>query len=234
VSSIKVAEAAKVIEFTQRDLNIALVNELALIFEKLNIDTQEVLEAAGTKWNFLPFRPGLVGGHCIGVDPYYLAYKAEQVGHHAKVILSGREINDTMPLFIVKKLIKEMVNQNFAIKGACVSVFGITFKENVPDIRNTKVVDIIHELSDYGVEVQVCDPIADANEVKKNYGITLTPIQALKPAEAVVFAVPHKELLQKDWNTFFTLLLKERGIVFDIKSVISKGSLNKNVRHIRL
>ena len=234
VSSIKVAEAAKVIENTQRDLNIALVNELALIFEKLNIDTQEVLEAAGTKWNFLPFRPGLVGGHCIGVDPYYLTYKAEQVGHHAKVILSGREINDTMPLFIVKKLIKEMVNQNFAIKGACVSVFGITFKENVPDIRNTKVVDIIHELSDYGVEVQVCDPIADANEVKKNYGITLTPIQALKPAEAVVFAVPHKELLQKDWNTFFTLLLKERGIVFDIKSVISKGSLNKKTRHIRL
>ena len=192
-STIKVAEAAKVIENTQRDLNIALMNELALIFERLGIDTNEVLDAAGTKWNFLKFRPGLVGGHCIGVDPYYLTHKAEKVGYIPQVILAGRRINDSMGKFIARQTIKEIIRAGHNIVGCRVTILGLTFKEDCPDVRNTRVVDIIKELEEYGVEVQVCDPQADAVETKHEYGVTLTSLKALKPAVAVVVAVAHAE-----------------------------------------
>ena len=172
-TSIKVAEGSKVIENCQRDLNIAFVNELSLIFEKLNIDTSSVLEAAGTKWNFLGFRPGLVGGHCIGVDPYYLTYKAEEVGYNPQVILSGRRINDSMGAYIAKKVVKLMINKGQTIKNSNVLMLGITFKENCPDIRNSKAVDVYNELIDFGVNVSVYDPWADSNEVKRNYGFDL-------------------------------------------------------------
>ena len=192
-STIKVAEAAKVIENTQRDLNIALMNELALIFERLGIDTNEVLDAAGTKWNFLKFRPGLVGGHCIGVDPYYLTHKAEKVGYIPQVILAGRRINDSMGKFIAGQTVKEMIRAGHNIVGGRVTILGLTFKEDCPDVRNTRVIDIIRELEEYGVEVQVCDPQADAGEAKHEYGVTLTPFGELKPAVAVVVAVAHAE-----------------------------------------
>ena len=192
-STIKVAEAAKVIENTQRDLNIALMNELALIFDRLGIDTNEVLDAAGTKWNFLKFRPGLVGGHCIGVDPYYLTHKAEKVGYIPQVILAGRRINDSMGKFIARQTIKEIIRAGHNIVGCRVTILGLTFKEDCPDVRNTRVVDIIKELEEYGVEVQVCDPQADAVETKHEYGVTLTSLKALKPAVAVVVAVAHAE-----------------------------------------
>ena len=192
-STIKVAEAAKVIENTQRDLNIALMNELALIFDRLGIDTNEVLDAAGTKWNFLKFRPGLVGGHCIGVDPYYLTHKAEKVGYIPQVILAGRRINDSMGKFIARQTIKEIIRAGHNIVGCRVTILGLTFKEDCPDVRNTRVVDIIKELEEYGVEVQVCDPQADAVETKHEYGVTLTSLKALKPAVAVVGAVAHAE-----------------------------------------
>jgi len=192
-SSIKVAEAAKVIENTQRDLNIALMNELALIFDRIGIDTTEVLEAAGTKWNFLPFMPGLVGGHCIGIDPYYLTHMAEKVGYIPQVILSGRRINDGMGKFIAQRTVKEMIRAGHNILGATVTVLGLTFKEDCPDLRNSKVVDIIRELEDYGVSVQVSDPLADPAEAEHEYGIRLTPLQELKPAAAVILAVAHKE-----------------------------------------
>jgi len=194
VSSIKVAEAAKVIENTQRDLNIALMNELAVIFNMLDLDTLEVLEAAGTKWNFLSFRPGLVGGHCIGVDPYYLTYKAEMLGYHPQVILAGRRINDSMGKYIAEQTIKQMIRAGCQIKGARVNVLGITFKEDVPDIRNSKVVDLIVELQSYGVDVQVYDPVADAHEVRHEYGIELCSWELLPPAEAIVVAVAHRVL----------------------------------------
>ncbi len=192
VSSIKVAEAAKVIENTQRDLNIALMNELAVIFNMLDLDTVEVLEAAGTKWNFLPFRPGLVGGHCIGVDPYYLTYKAEMLGYHPQVILAGRRINDSMGKYIAEQTVKQMIQAGSSIKGAKVNVLGVTFKENVPDVRNSKVFDLIAELKAYGVEVFVHDPVADADEVLREYGIALTAWDALPQADAMVMAVAHK------------------------------------------
>jgi len=192
-SSIRVAEAAKVIENTQRDLNIALMNELALIFDRIGIDTTEVLEAAGTKWNFLPFTPGLVGGHCIGIDPYYLTHMAEKVGYIPQVILSGRRINDGMGKFIAQRTVKEMIHSGHNILGATVTVLGLTFKENCPDLRNSKVVDIIRELEDYGVSVQVSDPLADPVEAEHEYGVKLTPLQELKPAAAIVLAVAHKE-----------------------------------------
>jgi len=194
VSSIKVAEAAKVIENTQRDLNIALMNELAVIFNMLDLDTLEVLEAAGTKWNFLSFRPGLVGGHCIGVDPYYLTYKAEMLGYHPQVILAGRRINDSMGKYIAEQTIKQMIRAGSQIKGAKVIVLGITFKEDVPDIRNSKVVDLIVELQSYGVEVHVYDPVAEAQEVHHEYGIDLCSWERLPRAEAIVVAVAHRAL----------------------------------------
>jgi len=190
-SSIKVAEAAKVIENTQRDLNIALMNELAIIFDRMGIDTGEVLEAAGTKWNFLPFRPGLVGGHCIGVDPYYLTFKAQALGIAPRVILAGRAINDGMGRFIAQACIKGLIDGGVLVKGARVGILGFTFKENVPDLRNTRVIDVVAELADYGVEVLVHDPMADADEARVEYGIALSDLAALRSLDALILAVPH-------------------------------------------
>jgi UDP-N-acetyl-D-galactosamine dehydrogenase len=192
-SSIKVAEAAKVIENTQRDLNIALMNELAVIFDRMGIDTLEVLEAAGTKWNFLPFRPGLVGGHCIGVDPYYLTFKAQALGFSPKVILAGRSINDAVGKFIAETCVKKLIAGDVKVKGARVGVLGFTFKENVPDLRNTKVIDVVRELEDYGIEVLTTDPMADTDEARHEYGIELSPLAALRDLDALILAVAHKE-----------------------------------------
>ncbi|MBI5626768.1 MAG: nucleotide sugar dehydrogenase [Nitrosomonadales bacterium] len=218
-SSIKVAEAAKVIENTQRDLNIALMNELALIFDKIGIDTLEVLQAAGTKWNFLPFRPGLVGGHFIGVDPYYLTHKAEMLGYHPQVILAGRRINDGMAAYVAQQTIKQMIHNGGNVKGAKVIVLGLTFKENCPDLRNSKVADVVKELQDFGCEVSVHDPIADSAEAVHEYGINLTPWEKLpEQADAIVAAVSHTEYTSQP---VFQLLakLKSGGVFIDIKSV---------------
>src|SRR5688572_24733024 len=198
-SSMKVAEAAKVIENSQRDINIAFVNELALIFERVGIDTHEVLEAAGTKWNFLPFKPGLVGGHCIGVDPYYLTHKAESLGYHPEVILSGRRINDNMGAHIANCVIKLMARQDIAINKANVLVLGVTFKENCPDIRNSRVVDVIHELKSFGTQVDIYDPHADAAEVHHEYGLDIVQTPE-KKYDAIVLAVGHKEFRDLDWK----------------------------------
>jgi UDP-N-acetyl-D-glucosamine/UDP-N-acetyl-D-galactosamine dehydrogenase len=192
-ASIKVAEAAKVIENSQRDINIAFMNELSIIFNKMGIDTKAVLEAAGTKWNFLNFSPGLVGGHCIGVDPYYLTYKAEQMGYHSQIILSGRKINDDMGKYIAESIVKKMIKANKQINGAKVAIFGITFKENCPDVRNTKVVDVIKELEEYGVDVKVVDPQADKEDLWREYRINLSEVEDIKEMNAVIFAVPHDE-----------------------------------------
>nr|WP_289037951.1 nucleotide sugar dehydrogenase [uncultured Allobacillus sp.] len=192
-ASIKVAEAAKVIENSQRDINIAFMNELSIIFNKMGIDTKAVLEAAGTKWNFLNFSPGLVGGHCIGVDPYYLTYKAEQMGYHSQIILSGRKINDDMGKYVAESTVKKMIKANKQINGAKVAIFGVTFKENCPDVRNTKVVDVIKELEEYGVDVKVVDPQADKEDLWREYRITLCEIEDIKEMDAVIFAVPHDE-----------------------------------------
>jgi UDP-N-acetyl-D-glucosamine/UDP-N-acetyl-D-galactosamine dehydrogenase len=192
-ASIKVAEAAKVIENSQRDINIAFMNELSIIFNKMGIDTKAVLEAAGTKWNFLNFSPGLVGGHCIGVDPYYLTYKAEQMGYHSQIILSGRKINDDMGKYIAESIVKKMIKANKQINGAKVAIFGITFKENCPDVRNTKVVDVIKELEEYGVDVKVVDPQADKEDLWREYRINLSEVEDIKEMDAVIFAVPHDE-----------------------------------------
>ena len=212
-SSIKVAEAAKVIENAQRDINIAFVNELAMIFERMGIDTHEVLEAASTKWNFLPFKPGLVGGHCIGVDPYYLTYKAESLGYHPEVILAGRRINDNMGAHVASRVIKLMAKNELPIYNAKILVLGITFKENCPDIRNSKVVDVINELKGYGTEVDIYDPEADAKEVMEEYGLELIE-KPSKPYHAIVLAVGHevfKSLI--DLN----VLKSKNAVVFDIK-----------------
>jgi UDP-N-acetyl-D-galactosamine dehydrogenase len=216
-SSIKVAEAAKVIENTQRDLNIALINELAVIFDMLGLDTQEVLQAAGTKWNFLPFRPGLVGGHCIGVDPYYLTYKAEMAGYHPQVILAGRHINDGMAKFIAEKTVKEIIKAGFHVKGAKVNMLGLTFKENCPDIRNSKVADMIRELQSYGVEVHVHDPLADPQEALHEYGVKLDDWDELPRAHAIVAAVSHKELMRRSLAEFQEKVV-ENGCFIDVKS----------------
>jgi len=192
-SSIKVAEAAKVIENTQRDLNIALINELAIIFNRIGIDTLEVLQAAGTKWNFLPFRPGLVGGHCIGVDPYYLTYKAEMLGYHPEVILAGRRINDNMGKFIAEQTIKQVIRNGRPVKGAKIIVLGLTFKEDVPDLRNSHVIDVIDELKSYGVQVFVHDPVPDPEEARHEYGLELTSWEELPTADAMVVAVAHRQ-----------------------------------------
>lgn len=216
-SSIKVAEAAKVIENTQRDLNIALMNELAIIFDKIGIDTLEVLKAAGTKWNFLPFRPGLVGGHCIGVDPYYLTHKAEMVGYHPQVILAGRRINDGMAKFVAEKTVKSMIAAGFHIKGGLVNVLGLTFKENCTDLRNSKVADIVLELESYGLEVHVYDPIASSAEALGEYGIALKSWDELRPADALVAAVSHQEILAKPLAELAGKLNKG-GCFIDVKS----------------
>jgi len=216
-SSIKVAEAAKVIENTQRDLNIALMNELAIIFDRLGIDTTEVLEAAGTKWNFLKFKPGLVGGHCIGVDPYYLTHKAEMLGYHPQVILAGRRINDGMGKFIAEKTVKLMIQAGINIKGARVNVLGLTFKENCPDLRNSKVADVVRELREYNCDVFVHDPIAEPNEVQHEYGIELTPWDRLPVADAIVAAVSHMEYLAMLLDDILTRI-KPEGVFVDVKS----------------
>ncbi len=214
-SSIKVAEAAKVIENSQRDINIAFVNELALIFERIGIDTNEVLEAACTKWNFLPFKPGLVGGHCIGVDPYYLTHKAESLGYHSQVILAGRKINDNMGIYIANCVIKLMAKQDIAINKARVLVLGVTFKEDCPDIRNSRVIDVINELKSYGTQVEIYDPHADPAEVKHEYGVST--ISAPKGSyDAIVLAVSHKEFRELDWKA----LKHERTIVYDVKGFL--------------
>ncbi len=223
-SSIRVAEAAKVIENTQRDLNIALINELAIIFDKLGLDTLEVLEAAGTKWNFLPFRPGLVGGHCIGVDPYYLTYKAEMIGYHPQVILAGRRINDGMGKFIAEQTVKQMIAGGSPIKGAKINVLGLTFKEDVPDLRNSRVVDVIHELQTYGVDVAVHDPVADAADAHEEYGFTLTDWDALPVADAVVLAVTHQDYLRRPVRDYVAML-RRGGCFVDVKSRFNRQEL---------
>ena len=225
-SSIKVAEAAKVIENTQRDLNIALMNELSIIFDKIGIDTLEVLQAAGTKWNFLPFRPGLVGGHCIGVDPYYLTHKAEMLGYHPQVILAGRRINDGMAKFVAEKTVKSMIAAGFPIKGSKVNVLGLTFKENCPDLRNSKVVDIVLELQSYGVEVHVHDPVAAPEDAQHEYGIDLKSWADLPRADAVVAAVPHKQLLSTPL-TEIQSKLKDNGCFIDVKSLYDQSALRE-------
>lgn len=225
-SSIKVAEAAKVIENTQRDLNIALMNELAIIFDKVGIDTLEVLKAAGTKWNFLPFRPGLVGGHCIGVDPYYLTHKAEMIGYHPQVILAGRRINDGMAKFVAEKTVKSMISSGFHVKGSKVNVVGLTFKENCPDLRNSKVADIVHELESYGCEVHVYDPVADADEAKHEYNIKLESWDDLPKADALVVAVAHKEVLGRSLVDF-QQKLNDGGCFIDVKSQFDPKAISE-------
>ena len=222
--SIKVAEAAKVIENAQRDINIAFVNELALIFDRLGIDTLEVLEAAGTKWNFLPFRPGLVGGHCIGVDPYYLTYKAKEVGYHPEVILAGRRINDEMGIYVANKVVKLMIHKGHTIKGSHVLVLGITFKENCPDIRNSRVIDVVNELKEFGVHVDVHDPWADNEEVQREYGFALTQNPKLGDYEAIVVAVGHKQFKDLDFNE-----AKENAVIFDIKGILPKERVDNRL-----
>lgn len=217
-SSLKVAEAAKVIENSQRDLNIAFVNELALIFERIGIDTHEVLEAAGTKWNFLPFKPGLVGGHCIGVDPYYLTHKAEGLGYRPEVILSGRRINDNMGIYIASRVVKLMAQADLPIRAGRVLMLGMTFKENCPDIRNSKVADVVHELTTYGVQVDVYDPHADPEEVKHEYGLSLVSSPG-KAYDGIVLAVGHEEFKQLPWNTLKT----DKTVVFDVKGFLDKS-----------
>jgi len=225
VSSLKVAEAAKVIENTQRDLNIALMNELAVIFNILGLDTLEVLEAAGTKWNFLPFRPGLVGGHCIGVDPYYLTYKAEMLGYHPEVILAGRRINDGMGKFIAEQTVKQLIQAGSYIKGAKVNVLGITFKENVPDLRNSKAWDLITELRAYGVHVFVHDPVADADEARQEYGIELVPWESLPQADAVIVAVAHQAFLSRPHSAYVEQL-KHGGCFIDVRAQFDCAKLS--------
>jgi UDP-N-acetyl-D-galactosamine dehydrogenase len=230
-SSIKVAEAAKVIENTQRDLNIALMNELAIIFDKIGIDTLEVLEAAGTKWNFLPFRPGLVGGHCIGVDPYYLTHKAEMLGYHPQVILAGRRINDGMGKFIAEQTIKQMIAAGSHVKGAKVNVLGLTFKENCPDLRNSRVIDVINELRTYGVEVSVHDPVPSKDEARHEYGIELKEWDQLPRADAIVAAVAHKEFLKRDPKDF-SAKLAGNGCFVDVKSQFDTSVLRDAGIHV--
>ena len=220
-SSIKVAEAAKVIENSQRDINIAFVNELSKIFNLLKIDTAEVLEAAGTKWNFLPFKPGLVGGHCIGVDPYYLAQKAQEVGYNPEIILSGRRINDGMGEYVASRVVKELVKKDIQIKGAKVCVLGITFKENCPDIRNTKVLDVVTELKSYGTAVEVFDPLVDKNEVRKEYGLQLVD-ELSNDYSAVVLAVAHNEFMKLDLSS----IRKDNSVLYDVKSVLPKDQVD--------
>ena len=230
-SSIKAAEAAKVIENTQRDLNIALMNELAIIFHKLGIDTLEVLQAAGTKWNFLPFRPGLVGGHCIGVDPYYLTHKAERIGYHPEVILAGRRINDSMGKYVAEQTIKQIIQAGHSVNGSHVIVLGLTFKEDCSDSRNTRVIDVVNELKTYGVQVWVHDPVVDVEEARHEYGLELHAWEALPKAKAIVAAVAHKEFLAKKMEEYVGKL--ERGGCFiDVKSRFDAAAFTTAGLHV--
>ena len=226
-SSIKVAEAAKVIENTQRDLNIALTNELSVIFERLGIDTLDVLEAAGSKWNFLPFRPGLVGGHCIGVDPYYLTHKAEQVGYHPQVILAGRQINDGMAKYMVKKVIQKMLINGIDVTKSSVGVLGITFKENCPDVRNSKITDVVSELKNWGVNVIVTDPWADPIEVKRTYGITLGKVDRQNQVDSLIVAVGHDEYRALDSEVLRSFCKGSAPVLADVKSLYDRKALGE-------
>jgi len=220
-SSIKVAEAAKVIENSQRDINIAFVNELSMIFHRMGLDTSEVLEAAGTKWNFLPFKPGLVGGHCIGVDPYYLTHKAQALGYHPEIILAGRRLNDNMGAHVANEVVKLMIGKNIAVRGAAVLVLGMTFKENCPDIRNSRVIDVIRELREFGCDVKVADPWAGAAEVKHEYGLKLSPMPTatiMNKADAVIVAVAHRQFRELD----FSKINRRKTVVYDIKAMLPK------------
>mgnify|MGYP004564194571 FL=1 len=222
--SIKVAEAAKVIENSQRDINIAFMNELSIIFNKMGIDTKSVLSAAGTKWNFLKFQPGLVGGHCIGVDPYYLTYKAEQLGYHSQIILSGRRINDDMGKYVAENLVKNLIKADIPVKSAKVAILGFTFKENCPDTRNTKVIDIYKELQEYGITPMVVDPAADAAEAKRLYGITFNSMGDIKDMDAVIVAVSHKQFLTLDKEKISSLYSKTNAkkVLVDIKGIFDR------------
>ena len=217
--SIKVAEAAKVIENTQRDVNIALINELALIFNKMGIDTESVLKAAGTKWNFLPFRPGLVGGHCIGVDPYYLTYKAQAIGYHPEIILAGRRLNDAMGAYVVTQLVKSMIKKKIQVEGAKVLVLGLSFKENCPDIRNTKIIDIVKELQEYHIDVDIYDPWVDADEAEHEYGIRTTEALENGVYDAVILAVAHEQFVALGAEKI-RALGKESHVLYDLKYVL--------------
>ncbi len=223
--SIKVAEAAKVIENSQRDINIAFMNELSIIFNKMGIDTKSVLEAAGTKWNFLKFQPGLVGGHCIGVDPYYLTYKAEELGYHSQIILSGRRINDDMGKYVVESLVKKLIMADIPIKNAKIAILGFTFKENCPDTRNTKVIDIVHELAEYGIKPVIVDPAADAEEAKRLYGLEFDSMDAVKNMDAVILAVQHdefKDLTMKEIDSFYPAGSEKKKVLVDIKGILDR------------
>ncbi|MBL3645927.1 nucleotide sugar dehydrogenase [Bacillus sp. RHFB] len=221
--SIKVAEASKVIENSQRDINIAFMNELSMVFNKMDIDTKSVLEAAGTKWNFLRFTPGLVGGHCIGVDPYYFTYKAEQLGYHSQIILSGRKINDDMGKYVANNIIKKLIKAELPIKGAKIAFFGITFKENTPDVRNTKVIDIIRELEEFGIEVLVHDPVANKEEVWEEYRINLVEKKDLKNINCIVLAVSHDVFIQENsLDSFDELFVNDNKVLIDIKGVMNR------------
>ncbi|MBC2304043.1 nucleotide sugar dehydrogenase [Listeria booriae] len=230
-SSIKVAEAAKVIENTQRDLNIALMNEFAMIFDRLDIDTKEVLTAAKTKWNFLPFSPGLVGGHCISVDPYYLTHKAQQLGYDPHMILAGRRINDGMSHFIVSSLIKKMIEADLPIKNSVVTILGVTFKEDVPDVRNSKVMDIISELKRYGIQVQIADSMMEVEGIKMED--KLVPFEELKPSQAVILAVPHQQYISSGWETIEKLVFPN-GILMDVKGALNSEKKPANIHYWRL
>lgn len=220
-SSIKVAEAAKVIENTQRDVNIALINELAVIFNKMGIDTQAVLEAAGTKWNFLPFRPGLVGGHCIGVDPYYLTHKAQAIGYNPEIILAGRRLNDSMGEYVVTQLVKTMIKKRIQVEGAKVLILGLSFKENCPDVRNTKVIDIVHELEEYNIEVDVYDPWVDASEAEHEYGIAPISKPSNNQYDGIILAVAHKEFAQMGVSAIRDLG-RDNHVLYDLKYLFAK------------
>jgi UDP-N-acetyl-D-galactosamine dehydrogenase len=230
-SSIKVAEAAKVIENTQRDLNIALMNELAILFDKIGLDTLEVLQAAGTKWNFLPFRPGLVGGHCIGVDPYYLTHKAEMLGYQPQVILAGRRINDGMGKFIAEQTVKHMIRAGSQVKGAKINVLGLTFKENCPDLRNSRVIDVIRELESYAIEVHVHDPVPDTEEARHEYGIELRTWEDLPRAQAIVMAVAHREFTERPLQDYLSKL-DNNGCFIDVKSQFDRAALSQAGLHV--
>jgi UDP-N-acetyl-D-galactosamine dehydrogenase len=229
-SSIEVAEAAKVIENTQRDVNIALMNELAIIFDRLGIPTKEVLEAAGTKWNFLPFTPGLVGGHCIGVDPYYLTARAEAAGYYPQVILSGRRINDGMGGFIAQRLVKLLIAAERPVKGARVGIVGITFKEDVPDLRNSRVPDIVSELRDFGITALVTDPLADPAEAKHEYGVELVSLERFAGLDGLILAVPHRVLGEKGWDRLFATL-GAGGVFVDVKSAVARDRIPQGIHY---
>ena len=233
-ATIRVAEAAKVIENTQRDLNIALMNELALIFARLGIDTRDVLDAARTKWNFLPFTPGLVGGHCIGVDPYYLAHKATMLSYQPEVILAGRRVNDGMGAWVAGQAVKALVRRGIGTHGAVVTVLGLTFKEDVPDLRNTRVVDIVRELEDYGLTVQIHDPCADPDEAFREYEVEVVAGDALRPADAVILAVAHSTFVELGWPGISVLLRGSRGVVIDVKGVLDRASRPVGIELLRL